>query len=331
MKNNLLSICLLSLVLLTSACNYRTKSLDPARAQIDKVRIADYGKALFTIDPMNVKHGLDSLSEQFSFFIGENTDTLKVMQIRDFIVDPFNKSLAEKCSEKYPDLSFLEEGLTEMFIEIKTENPEFRVPKVYTYISGLLYESPVTFIDSIMLIGLDMFLGWDFEQYRAAGLPVYMTRRMEQQNIIPECARQVAISMIPGDFQPKTLLDHMIMHGKVLYALDVFLPETTDSLKIGYTASQVGWCMKNEASVWSLMIEDELLYKSDAFLTNRFIQDGPFTSGLPEGAPAMLGRYIGWKIVGSYMKKHQDTSISDLFKIFDSQQILSQSGYKPKK
>ena len=324
-------IVILLLLLAAGSCRQGIKSQEPAQLQIEKVKIADYGRALFSLDPMNVKPGLDSLSEQFHFFIGDSPDTLNILQIRDFIRDPFNRALADTYMQIYPDLGFLEEGLAEMFGRIKTNYPEFNIPEVYAYISGLLYESPVTYIDSVMLIGMDMFLGWDFEPYRAAGIPVYMSRRAERDNIMPECSRQIAFSLVPEDIQPITLLDFMILHGKILYAIDKFLPDVPDSLKIGYTKSQVEWCRDNEAAIWRLFIDQELLYKSDAFINNRFIQDGPFTAGLPEGAPAMLGRWIGWQIVRSYMKKNPGTDLIQLFKLADSQQILSESGYKPKK
>jgi hypothetical protein len=123
----------------------------------------------------------------------------------------------------------------------------------------------------------------------------------------------------------------MLLHGKVLYAMDAFLPDTPDSLKIGYTREQMKWCENNEASIWRLFIDQEMLYRNDPFLNSRFIQDGPFTAGLPEGAPAMLGRFIGWQMIRAYMKKHPDLTLLSLFEISDSQQILSESGYKPRK
>jgi hypothetical protein len=331
MKKFYISCLLLSIILLAVSCNHRSNVQKTTPANIEPVKIADYGRALFALDPMNLKPGLDSLSGQYKIFIGENPDTLNIIQIRNFIMDPFNKGLAEKYLQDYPDLSFLEKDLANMFGYAKASDTGFTVPIVYTYVSGLLYESPVQYLDSVMLIGMDMFLGWNCEQYRAAGLPVYMTRRMERQNIVPECARQIAISLFPGDYEPKSLLDYMVMHGKVLYAMDCFMPDTPDSLKIGYTSIQYDWIAANEESVWRLFIDQQMLYKTDGFLNNRFIQDGPFTSGLPEGAPAMLGRWIGWQIVKSYMKKHSDTDLLQLFKIADSQLILSQSGYKPKK
>jgi len=321
----------LILLFFSGGCRHGINTYEPVQAQIEKVYIADYGQALFALDPLKVKEGLDSLSGRFRFFIGDKPDTLKVLQIREFIMDPFNRELALKCKEVYPDLIFLEEGLTKTFRNINTVYPKFRVPDVYTYVSGLLYESPVEYLDSVMIIGLDMFLGWDYEQYRAAGLPVYLTRRMEPQNIIPECSRQIAFSLLPKNMQPKTLLDFIILHGKILYAMDLFLPGVPDSLKIGYTKNQLNWCSENEAEIWRLFIDQEMLYRSDAFLNGRFIQDGPFTSGLPEGSPAMLGRWIGWQIARSYMKKNSGTDLTQLFELGDSQQILSGSGYKPKK
>jgi hypothetical protein len=329
MKNFGIPILLSGLLIFTVSCRQSSDSHKKNAAKAEKVVIKDYGQALFSLDPLNVKHGLDSLSGEFHFFIGDNLDTLKALQIREFIMDPFNRELALRCREEYPDLLFLEDGLEKCFATVNRFDTAFSDPKVYTYVSGLLYESPVEYADSVMVIGLDMFLGWDYRQYREAGIPVYLTRRMERRNIVPECARQIAFSYIPDDTEPKTLLDFMLLHGKVLYAMDLFLPETPDSLKIGYTKSQMNWCRDNEESVWRLLIDQEALYKSNAFVNNRFIQDGPFTTGLPEGSPAMLGRYIGWQIIRSYAKKNPGTDLRQLFEMGDAQSILTRSGYKP--
>ncbi|MCK9399544.1 MAG: hypothetical protein M0Q51_06065 [Bacteroidales bacterium] len=325
-----LAVLWFTLVFIAAGCHPGINTHEQ-QTQVEKVRIADYGKALFALDPLKVKEGLDSLSGEFHFFIGDDPDTLKVIQIQDFINDRFNRELFRKSGEVYPDLNFLEDGLTKTFGNIKAVYPEFQIPRVYTYISGLLYEFPVQYIDSVIVIGIDMFLGWDFEQYRAAGLPVYLTRRMEPANIIPECSRQIAFSLLPENPQTKTLLDQMIIHGKVLYAMDLFVPGTPDSLKIGYTKSQLKWCFENESELWRLFIDQEMLFRSDPALNSRFIQDGPFTAGLPDGSPAMLGRWTGWQIVRSFMKKNSGITLRQLFELADSQQILSQSGYKPKK
>ena len=59
-----------------------------------------------------------------------------------------------------------------------------------------------------------------------------------------------------------------------------------------------------------MMIDQDLLYSSDPLVIRKFIQDGPFTAGMPEGAPAMLGKWIGWQIVRNYMQKNEETDLT---------------------
>jgi uncharacterized protein YjaZ len=319
------------LALLMASCQYHENKKVNENQPNQGIVIHSYGHDLFALNPMDLEPGLDSLLAEYSFFLGNEIDTQKSLQIRDFIMDPLNRDLAEKSEEKYHDISFLKTGLSNLFRQCENQFSGFRYPQVYTYISGLLYEMPVQYVDSVMIIGLDMFLGRNYEPYRAIGLPGYMTRRMEKEDILPECAKQVAIYHLPMAAEPKTLLDNMILEGKVLYAMDLLLPGTPDSLKIGYTSSQMEWCLGNEKNLWRMMIDKELLYSTDPRTVSKFIQDGPFTAGFPDGAPAMLGKYIGWQIVRSYMEKHDDASLTDLYNATDSQIILNNSGYKPKK
>jgi hypothetical protein len=152
---------------------------------------------------------------------------------------------------------------------------------------------------------------------------------MRPENIVPECMRQIGISLLPGNLPERTLLDQMVLHGKVLYFLNQVLPGSPDTLIMGYTPAQQRWCMENEDKVWAMMIEKDMLFSTDPFVINRFIQDGPFTSGLPEESPAMLGRWIGLQIIRAYMKNHTGAGLDELFKLNDSQSVLSSSRYKP--
>jgi hypothetical protein len=295
------------------------------------VVLKDYGRALFSIDPTRLDEGLDSLSDEFGFFTGDTLNEQQIIQVRDFVTDPFNIELHLKCIEVYGPAGPDPQGFSDLFGRIAAAWPGFKTPETYTYVSGLLYESPVFYADSVLVIALDMFLGRNFESYRAAGLPMYMTRRMEPANILPDCAREISFSLFPESFKPATLLDHMLLQGKVLYSVDRFLPGTPDSLKIGFTAGQIKWCENNESNLWRLFMDQEILFRADQHLVSRFILDGPFTAGLPDGAPAMTGRWIGWQIIRSYMNKHPKTSLEELFSLNDSQKILDGSGYRPRR
>jgi hypothetical protein len=219
--------------------------------------------------------------------------------------------------------------MTEAFRYLKYYFPEITIPRVYSYISGLYYEAPVEYFDSVLIISLDLYLGEDFVPYRSIGLPKYATRRMNAGHILPDCMKQIGISLMPENLPERTLLDHMILHGKLLYFLDLVLPGYPDSAKIGFSEDELAWCRENDSKIWSLFLENELLYSTDTFVINKFIQDGPFTTGLPEESPAMIGRWIGWKIIRTFIKVRDEVSVKDLFTMSDSQLILTQSRYKP--
>jgi len=125
------------------------------------------------------------------------------------------------------------------------------------------------------------------------------------------------------------LLDNMIQQGKLMYFVDAMLPEMHDSLKIGYTKLQLDWCKKNEAQMWSQLIEYKMLYSNKRMDIIRYINASPTTSGFPLESPGRTGVWIGWQIVRQYMKKFPETTLADLMQNSNYQQILNDSKYFP--
>jgi len=320
----------LLLIVTLAGCPSGDKKVDVSNVQIDDVKIKRYGQALFNLNPKNLGNELQDIWPDYYFFLGDDfRDTLNIIQIHQFITDAFNQDIAAACNTKYPNLEDIEQQLFHAFKYLKYYFPQIQIPQVYSYVSGLNYEMPVAIIDSVMIIALDMYLGADFEPYKKVGLPVYKIRRMDRPFLVNDCLKEMARIKLIKEPGGNTTLDQMIYHGKLLYYLDAVMPEIHDSIKIGYTENQINWCRKNESSVWAFIIERDLLFATDDYKINKLIQDGPFTSGLPDESPAMLGRWMGWQIVRSYMKKNKSLPISDLFNITDAQQILNESGYKP--
>ncbi|MDD3743435.1 MAG: DUF2268 domain-containing putative Zn-dependent protease, partial [Lentimicrobiaceae bacterium] len=206
--------------------------------------------------------------------------------------------------------------------------PDFIVPESYTYISGFDFQYPVKYTDSAMIIALDMYLGLDFEMYKMMGIPLYISQRLTRDHIVPDCMKEIALARIPEKQGTYTLLEAMIEQGKVLFFTDITLPEVPDKFKIGFTESQLQWCKDNEANLWQFMVENELLYSSDAKAMSMFMVDGPFTSSFSQDSPARTGAWLGWKIVRTYMKNNNET-VETLMANNNAREILEKSGYKP--
>tara|TARA_Y100001935_G_scaffold62122_1_gene52066 strand:- start:2063 stop:2464 length:402 start_codon:yes stop_codon:yes gene_type:complete len=128
-----------------------------------------------------------------------------------------------------------------------------------------------------------------------------------------------------------TFLEKIIYHGKILYYKDYSL-SVSDRHKIGYSIEKMNWANENEYFVWTYFVENNILFDPDNNLDVRFINDAPFSKfylEIDNESPAMIGKYIGWKIVKSFMKNN-DVSLNKML-ISKPMDIYYNSKYKPQK
>jgi hypothetical protein len=219
-----------------------------------------------------------------------------------------------------------------MFRRIKVLMPEWKVPVVYTYVSGGDIQYPVKYADDRLIIALDLFLGRNYPVYKMWSLPEYMTNRMTKDYVVLSTATEIGRAYVDRNAgRGKSMLEQMIYEGKLLYFTDVAIPDAPDSLRIGYTTQQLAWAEKNQGNVWSFFIEKKLLHTTEMKDINKFIGEAPFTSAFSKNSAPRIGRYIGWQIVRAYMAKNKDVTVPELLKNKNAQEILNKSGYKPKK
>ncbi len=223
----------------------------------------------------------------------------------------------------------LHQQLNLSFKYIKYYYPSFKAPKIVTFMSALANYGAIT-VDTVLGIGLDMFLGKDFPLYRKVQPPYpdYLLHRFTPENIVPSSIKVIYNQINPPP-QKGTLLDEMLAKGKMLYFMDKVLPQTPDSLKIGYTQKQLTWSKENEKYIWQYFVQKDLLYNSKQLTIRYYIGVSPSSKGMPPEAPGNIGSWVGWQIIKHYMKAHPETTVQELLKMKDSQKILNQSGYRP--
>jgi hypothetical protein len=330
MKNIFFLLILVGILISCNQSNQRKLKIDTRDVDIPDVEIKRYEQALFGISPDSLKPGLIAIQADFPVFLGADLDdTLNIIQLHQFVTDPLNQKLFDSVNAEFPNLEFLETGLTAGFKQFHYYFPEKSIPDVFSYVSGLLYELPVQFFKGDMIIALDMYLG-ELEEYRRMRIPLYQVEKMNRDYLVRDAMFELYFyhfTVKPG----KDFLQMMINKGKHLYFLDAVIPETPDHIKIGYPEEKLQWCFDNEENIWSFIIENELLYDSDAGINRTFFIDGPFTSDFSSDSPARIGEWIGWQVVRAYMNSNPEITPEQLFQEQDAQKILSQSGYKPTK
>ncbi|HEY5326657.1 MAG TPA: gliding motility lipoprotein GldB [Mucilaginibacter sp.] len=251
----------------------------------------------------------------------------RVFATRDY------KDLKHDVDSVYPIMEKEEAELTDAFRHIKYYFPQKKLPRVITYYSG--FETQIAVGDAYLGIGLDLFLGGNSRFYPSltAAYPHYLSRNFNAQNICPRVIEGMAREdMFPENDSSKTLLSKMIYNGKIMYFMDMILPDMADTTKIGYTDVQMKWCQQFQSKIWAWFLDQNLLYETDYPKIQKYLGEAPFTPGLGEkneSAPK-LAVWTGWQIVKEYMDKHPDITLPELMADNDAQKILNGSKYRPK-
>ncbi len=331
--NKAISFFLIIALSILAACNNDSPKLDIdlSNTKIPVVHIKRYAKTMFALKADSFFKAIPKLRKSFPVFLnGDMKDSLALLNLKTFFLDPYMQELNNLVQKKFPNLQPQEQQLA---LAMQHYYYYFHSPKsfsYYSYVSGLDIGAPIKVIDSNIIIGLDLYLGANTKAYMMSGFPKYKSKWLIKEAMIPDVMHELVSGMIPEKNLSSHLINQMIYEGKRLFFVQAMIPSISDSLLLHYSQSQLQWCYDNEARLWSLMIDNQFLFKNDVQVQKKFMNDAPFTSILSSEAPARLGEFLGWRIVSKYMARNK-VSLSALLKEQNAQKILKLSKYKPKR
>jgi len=260
-----------------------------------------------------------------SFFPKQFHDTIWEIKMNDSLT----QQLYVEVIKKYSSEDKLKADLEDLFKHIKYYFSNFTTPKVVTVNSDVDYRNKIFISDNTLVISLDNYLGSDHFFYE--GIPNYVVENMKESQIISDVA-SIYSKLYTPKIQSRTFLAQMIYYGRILYLKDLWLTNASDEVKIGYSQEKLKWIQENETQVWRNFVENEYLYSTNPKLVSRFINPAPFSKfylEIDNESPGMVGRYIGWQIVKSYMDNN-NVGLDKLLTLSE-EEIFKKSKYKPKK
>jgi len=237
--------------------------------------------------------------------------------------------LQNSVEQKFENIQTIENNVNHLFKHIKHLYPKTKIPHIVTLVNNVDYQIKTIYLDSLLLISLDTFLG--VNHYLYEGIPVYIKKEMDIAYLPSQIVDKFSNIHIEKSIS-RAFLSQIIYHGKKLYMQDLLLPHSSDSLKIGYTLKEIEWVESNELYIWKYIIEKQLLYKTEPELIKRFIDPAPFSKfylEIDNQSPGKIGRWIGWQIVRSYVNRYPEIKLDELFNLSD-QILFNKSGYKPR-
>ena len=240
--------------------------------------------------------------------------------------DSMELELYHKSSQVFSNFNFNSKKLKTIFNKAKSLEA-FKYPTIVSLINKGNFEDRVIYADSLLFVSLNFYLGANYYN----NLPNYISERMEISYISNDIAYKISEKFV-NNLEDRTLLSNMITHGKILYINKLINPSEEEWIVFNTTKEKLEWAIENEFEIWSYFVEKELFYDTDLDLRSRFMSPAPYSKfnlDIDKKSPGGIGRWLGFRIVNSYMN-HNQITVNQLLNI-DHYTIFKNSKYKPVK
>jgi hypothetical protein len=325
-------------VFLLLACKQNEYDIDTSSVSITPIEIQRLDRDIFDVNVSNIESKIETLKQKYGSFHetylvemlnnGGYQDSSVKFNLLNFVKDENIKACEQAVQKQFSDdaMKMIAQDLTAPMQRLKFHFPNLPQPKLVSFISGWNYGA--WYSDNTLGIGLDMYLGEQNEFYKMLGWPLYLVKKCDKKNIVPECMKAVSMSLVKKPEQMNDLLDHMVYYGKLQFLSDVLLPDYTDSLKFNYSTKDMQYLEKYERNIWLFLTEKNRLFDQDPNEIVGYINDGPFTGAISKDCPPRIGIWVGRQIIKAYMKTTK-AGINSLLAESDSKKILQLAKYKP--
>jgi hypothetical protein len=272
-------------------------------------------------------------------------DSIAIDQIYKMITTPQLDTLYQEVQRKIDNITQIKKDFETAFARIKHFYPSFKIPKIYTVVTGMgsFFGREIFVSEDMWVISLDFFLLGDNPHYRPPfeQMPAYIQKRLHKHSIVRYCMELVSSKFIKSDFTDKTTLADMIFYGKSLYFTKMMLPQLPDSTLFGYAMQDLkqideqyspknidkNTAQENRTFIWNYMIDKQIFFEDNELDKNTYIGEAPYVTTIGKRCPARIGRWFGYRIIRKYTSKFKDVTFQKLMNEADAKVIFNQSKY----
>tara|TARA_B100000780_G_scaffold80709_1_gene54994 strand:- start:23073 stop:24008 length:936 start_codon:yes stop_codon:yes gene_type:complete len=267
---------------------------------------------------------LDDLIEKYPYlFPNQFPKSTWINKINDSLeMDFYKNSLIE-----FKGYDFNSKKVKLIFNNAKSILQNFKTPKIITLISKSDFNDRIIYNEPYLFISLNLYFGSNYYE----NIPKYISKNMNKFFIPNDIAFKISERYIKSK-DDRTLLSNMILFGKILYLNKLLNPEEEDYVIFNTTIKKMNWTNENEFEIWSYFVENEYFFNTDIDLRSRFMSLSPYSKfnlDIDKKSPGAIGRWLGYRIVDSYMKNNK-IDLKELINL-DHYTIFKKSKYKPYK
>lgn len=293
------------------------------------IKLVNYIDTIYNINNVNDFSRFVFANKEALFSFYEVNDSLSFNQKKESIFSLIDNiyfdSLYEDVIDKFITPEFLFNDFNNSIGLFNSQSNLKLTPKLNIIISG--FYNDIVVEGNNITVGLEYFLDKN-NKFKPRDLPSYILDRYT-----PEYLNSTILTTYLSQYNfinelDKTMINEIISFGKLYYVVTELLKCSPERVVLGYTEDEFNLLENNETFIYSFFLQNELLFQESDQIKQKYISERPSTFEIAESVPGRVGRWLGWKIVSSYMKNSTYT-LEELLKEDDYKNIFYNSNYNP--
>lgn len=288
-----------------------TKRLDLKLYEISDVNKFKTEEAQY-IEFIEAKLVPKDMVNQFLDYAGKSE---KINELRDVAKADFKNNDA------------FEQELEEMYSRLKVYYPSFEVPEI-NYVFTAFGDVHIVDYKGVVYVGTEYFLA-NKDKYTIPSdyFPQYIAKYMTKTYLPSKIGVLHSNQFNKVDLSDRSLLNEMIAYGKVYYFVGQLLPCASTDVLMSRDSKDIVSFETHKKDIWNHMVKNQLFFKEDSDTKRRYIEPRPKTVEIADQCPGMVGQWLGYEIVKSYMENNEVT-LQELMSTTDAKIIFNKSGFK---
>lgn len=320
------------------SCTNNSKQRDETafvQNQSDLIEIKRFDQDLYRYLQSSTTVQQDSLALSYGKFLeafgavtinnSNINDASYFSEIRSYFANPMLLQIYKDALDTFKVVRPYEQEVAKADVQIQKHWAGKQLPQLGMHVSG--FKANTIVLSDFISISIDKYLGSDYLGYQDF-FDGYQRQQMKPAMITRDYLKAWILGEMPKSNKRQNLLSEIINEGKILYSLQLFLPDWSEQDLIGYTSQQLEWSKNKEKEIWRTTIDQNYLFSSDYMTILKYLDDAPYTATISSESPGRLGAWIGWQIVKAYAS-NTGADLNAIINESDSQKILKLSKYNP--
>lgn len=245
----------------------------------------------------------------YCYKTGMPTDSVFEFNWNEFKNNPYFNRLSKEINQSFKNVSTSTKKIEDGFKRVQVHLPNAKLPKQIIYMNSY-FASSVYCTEETVAIGLERYLGANNPVIQELPSDVFydwIKKAMNKEFLERDAVCAWILTHVCEPAKDKNNIETFIQWGKILYATKTAFPFENDRMILRYSDENYQWALKNERNVWEYLVKQNMLFQKSETDQAAFLQEAPFTSGLPQKGPDRLGQFIGYRIICSYMDQYHVT------------------------